>query len=367
MSIYAASRDPSATAIRAALANFIRDFETDAAAHRTRIRDLFDNDQELFYEAALDVLNSPGESRGAHYMVSLLAANGMLLRALCHPELSREEAVELTRTARKFDPMIDVALARNLADSALGVGTVPVSDPARLMDLLSEIADPARIMPSLMRMMRHPNPYLRSKAVKMIGRASHSVKWVMGRLSESDQRVRANAIESLWTVDTPEARALLSFAVSDANNRVVGNALLGLYYLGDSAVLPEIAKLASHVSALFRATAASVMGETADPRFAEALRRLIGDPDAAVRKCAFASLGQLRAANSQPPPGDAWHLSGRTVEPARPARAEASSCWPLPPATCASRRSCTVHNSCSARAVSIVRSIRSPRSRYRMP
>ena len=61
----------------------------------------------------------------------------------------------------------------------------------------------------------------------MIGRGSKSTKWVMGRLSESDPRVRANAIESMWGVDTPEARTLLNFAVSDANNRVAGNALLG--------------------------------------------------------------------------------------------------------------------------------------------
>lgn len=55
----------------------------------------------------------------------------------------------------------------------------------------------------------------------------------MARLGESDPRVRANAIESLWGVDSPEARTLLSFATNDANNRVVGNALLGLYHLGN--------------------------------------------------------------------------------------------------------------------------------------
>ena len=74
--------------------------------------------------------------------------------------------------------MVDVALARSLADSACGEGSV--DDPARLMEILAEIADAGRIMPSLMRLLRHPNAYLRSKAVKMIGRGSHSVKWVMG-------------------------------------------------------------------------------------------------------------------------------------------------------------------------------------------
>jgi hypothetical protein len=147
----------------------------------------------------------------------------------------------------------------------------------------------------------------------MIGRGSLSAKWVMGRLSESDPRVRANAVESLWGVDTPEARTLLSFAVNDSNSRVVGNALLGLYYLGDSSVLTDVVKLVGAISPLFRASAAWVMGEAGDPRFTEALRRMISDPDAAVRKRAFAALGQIKTANAQPPLGERWHLAGRML------------------------------------------------------
>jgi acylphosphatase len=209
--------------------------------------------------------------------------------------------------------MVDVALARSLADSAVGDGAIHVAEPARLMDILCEIADPGRIMPSLMRMMRHPNPYLRSKAVKMIGRGSKSTKWVMGRLSESDPRVRANAIESLWGVDTPEARTLLKFAASDANNRVAGNALLGLYHLGEASVLADVVNLAGHESPLFRASAAWVMGETGDPRFTESLRRLISEPDPTVRKRAFAALAQIRVANGQPQVGEKWHVADRLL------------------------------------------------------
>ena len=154
---------------------------------------------------------------------------------------------------------------------------------------------------------------LRSKAAKMIGRGTRSVKWVMGRLSEADPRVRANAVESLWGLETPEARALLNFATSDADNRVVGNALLGLYHLGESSVLAEVIKLASHDSAPFRASAAWVMGESADPRFSQALRRIISEPDATVRKHAIASLVRLKAANTLPAIGPEWHVAGRML------------------------------------------------------
>jgi hypothetical protein len=311
--IYAASKDQSFDDIRTELGHLVRNFEADASASRKQIRDLLDNDREIFYGTSIEILKTSGDSRGAQYLVALMVANGMLLEALCNPQLSRDEALSLGRAARRVDPMIEVSLARSLADSAVGNGAVQVADPARLMEILCEIADAGRIMPSLMRLMRHPNPYLRSKAVKMIGRGSRSAKWVMGRLSEADPRVRANAIESLWGVDTPEARALLNFAASDANNRVVGNALLGLYYLGEASMLADVVKLAGHESALFRSSAAWVMGETGDSRFAEALRHLISEPDPIVRKRAFAALAQLKAANAQPPMGAQWHMAGRML------------------------------------------------------
>ena len=313
MPIYAASKEQSFDDIRTLLANLVRNFETDPSTSRNRIRELLDNDRELFYGSSIEILKTSGDSRGAQYLVALFMSSGLLLRALCDPDLSRDAALALGRAARRVDPLVDVTLARSLADSAMGSGATQVADPARLMDILCEIADAGRIMPSLRRMMRHPNSHLRSKAVKLIGRGSLSAKWVMGRLSESDPRVRANAVESLWGVDTAEARSLLSFAANDGDNRVVGNALLGLYYLGETSVLADVMKLAGVESTLFRSTAAWVMGEAGDPRFTESLRRMISDPDAAVRKRVFAAMGHIRTANAQPPVGERWHVAGRVL------------------------------------------------------
>jgi HEAT repeat protein len=313
VAISAGTKQLSVDDVREALAGLVRSFEADAAGRRKQIKDLLDSDPEIFSAAAVSVLSLPGESRGTQHLVALLAGNGMLLRALCDLEISRDEAIALARAARRSDPFLEVALARSLADCAVG-GQVNGEAASRLLDVLAEIADAGRIVPSLMRLMRHPDSGLRSKAVRMIGRGSHSAKWVMGRLSDSDPRVRANAIESLWAVDIPEARTLLNFAANDAHPQVVGNSLLGLYYLGDSGVLLEIVKLANHESADFRACAAWLMGESGDPRFSDALRRMIADSDAGVRKRALASLAQLKAANSTLPVGDAWHLGGRVIE-----------------------------------------------------
>ena len=114
-------------------------------------------------------------------------------------------------------------------------------------------------------------------------------------------------------MDTPEARTLLSFAANDGDNRVAGNALLGLYYLGDTSALADVIKIAGAESKLFRSSAAWVMGEAGDPRFTESLRRMISDPDAVVRKRVFAALAQIKTANAQPPVGERWHVAGRML------------------------------------------------------
>ena len=75
-------------------------------------------------------------------------------------------------------------------------------------------------------------------------------------LTKRDPRVRANAIEALWGSDSALARGLFREASRDVNNRVAGNALLGLYLLGDTSAVPQILKMAAQPDPLFRATAA---------------------------------------------------------------------------------------------------------------
>jgi HEAT repeat protein len=313
VAIYAASKDRLSENVRATLAYLVNNFEVDAAGSRKLIREILDNTREVFFATALEIVKSAPDTRGGQFLLALMASNGMLLEALCDPALSSEQALQLAHAAKRADPLVDTLLARGLADSAVGSGPVVISNPARMMEILCEIADPTRVTSSLMRLLRHPNPYLRSKAVKMIGRGNRSVKWVQGRLKESDPRIRANAVESLWGVETQDARALLNFALNDGNNRVVGNALLGLYHLGDPSALAEINKLAQHSSVAFRSTAAWVMSETADPRFSDALRRLISESDPVLRKRAFTGLSRIKNALAQPPAGAEWHMAGRIL------------------------------------------------------
>ncbi len=290
----------------AVLAALVRDFDRDAVGSRKRITDFLQSQPEVFYLTAIEVLQKELDSRAAQYLVALLIQGDLLFRAVCDPALDRVRASELARQAYRGDPSVDVKLARELADSsAADLGMAP-GMAERLLELIDEISDGSRILPSLMRIMRGDNPYLRSKAVLMIGRSGRSLQWIEKRLQESDTRVRANAIEALWGVDSPEARELLQWALRDSNNRVIGNALVGLYQLGETSSLPELVKMAGHDSPSFRRTAAWVMGKTADPRFSELLGRMIADTNGDVRKSAFAAVGRIRATAAQTAPTIGW-------------------------------------------------------------
>ncbi len=281
------------------------------------MRGLLDRDREAFYAKAIDLLKNsndstaPGDLAGRQELIGLVVSSGLLLRALCDPHLAKPDAMALARVASLIDPLVDALLAKGLADSAApGGGPVPMEAATRLMEILAGISDGSRILPWVMRLMRHPNPYIRSKAVLMIGKGSHSVQWLKGRMAQADPRIRANAIEAMWSVNSRDAQILLKFALADANNRVVGNALLGLYQVGDCSVIPEITKLARHEATLFRSTAAWVMGETGDPRFTETLVRMLVEPDFTVRKRAFTAIGRIKAAAAQTSQGTAWRMAG---------------------------------------------------------
>jgi hypothetical protein len=299
--------DPDA---KAELQRLVRNFNADKARSRQVIRSLFDCDRDIFLANSIEILKVDADSRGAHYLLSLLVAEDLLYQALCDPTLGRQQAVAIARAAVRVDPMADVALASRLASDALsdpdarGMGA-----PGRVMEILEEISGGPRILPCLMRLLRNANPYLRSKAVRMIGRGNRSVKWVRGRLGEADPRVRGNAVEALWNLDSEESRELLRRAARDPHNRVAANALVGLYNQGDVFAIPELLTMAGRASSRFRMSAAWAMGHTADPRFAEALGRMLADPSAAVRKRAFAAVAYIKAASTPILSGPPWRIS----------------------------------------------------------
>ncbi|HUA59682.1 MAG TPA: HEAT repeat domain-containing protein [Verrucomicrobiae bacterium] len=286
----------------------LRRFDHNEANARSLLHQLAEAAPRECYEAAVELLKRPDEPRTFRYLLELLLDEGMFLKALCDPALNRQQMRAAARVAQEIDPSIDLAVAR-LADSLTSQGgKTSLETASRLLEALEQITDSRRCLTSLLRLLKHTNPQLRSKAVKLLGRGNRSARWVAGRLAEADPRVRANAIESLDGVDTPEARELLRSCLHDPDNRVVGNGLLALYRLGDTSVLPDFYRIAAHDSPRFRRTAAWAMGQTGDPRFTEALRQLMQDPDSAVRARAFDGLGWIQKMEKK---GDKIHAGAR--------------------------------------------------------
>jgi HEAT repeats len=286
-------------------------FHHDAETGRDQIRGLLEQAPQQFQDGVVRVMKSTtANARGVQFMVGLLAGSDSMIPTLCDPALNLEEAVSLARMALQLDPTLDAVLAKKLADAT--AQGAPIRNAGRLMDILGRISSGSRITSSLMRLWRSSDPQMRSKAVLLIGRGSRNIQWAQSRLAETDPRLRANAVEALWGADTAEAKEFLRAAAGDGHNRVAGNALLALYRMGDTWVVPELFKMAAADSPLFRSTAAWAMGETADPRFSETLARMVGETNAIVRKRAFLELSRLKAA-AKMRQGRQWLVAARLL------------------------------------------------------
>jgi hypothetical protein len=202
--------DPAAIPLRPNLDTLVRNLERDTVRCKRLIRQLLEEDGTAFLRGALAILKQQADSPGAHFLVALLTESGLLLSVLADAGLSIETALEIARAAMVHDPLADVALARALVHALAEPGEpVNAEQAARIMEILGEISGGGRIFPSLVRLLRHSNANLRSKAVLIIGRGNHSTRWVRHRLDDTDPRIRANALEGLWGVKTDEARLLL--------------------------------------------------------------------------------------------------------------------------------------------------------------
>jgi HEAT repeat protein len=205
-------------------------------------------------------------------------------------------SINLFRRLQRIDPMIDVRLAQRLPDRSGSNHAIAFTsrNSARALDLLDQTSPGRRLLPVIGHLIDSPDQQICAKAALLIGRRVQSPDWVERQLERGDERVRANAIESIWGVNTTEARTLLEKYVTDSNNRVAGNALVGLHIVGEPGILAHVEKMAHDATPGFRATAAWAMGRMADGRFIGELTTLLKDEDQVVRSAALRSMIELR-------------------------------------------------------------------------
>lgn len=257
--------------------------------------ELLTHDPKRFLGDAVEILRSDAGTPGHAYLLNLLIENDLLPEALAsNAKFTLEEAVEFVKTALRIDPLVDVKLARWIL-SRLRTQPLEQASPTarRILNILEHASSGARLAPMLVQLLRVPDPKIRSKVALLMGRGTHELRWALG---EADPRVRANAVEAVWGVDSKDTRRTLWELARDPNNRVVGNALLGLYRLSEAAAGEALEKMSEHDSPKFRATAAWVMGRTGNSRFLDALHRMEGDPEENVRRNAAQALARINAA-----------------------------------------------------------------------
>jgi len=272
----------------------LESYEGNPALSAQSIRSMARADPEGFLAAGLRLLLRLHFSPALRCMgMTLVQDQRLPRRVLDLIGQPRESFLGLVRALMQCDPAFDLKVLDVLKDPR-GKALFDFAQTARAIDILDRVSDGLRLLPFMRQLLEDPDPRIQSKAAIFIGRRTQNPDWAQQQLRGENPRVRANVIEVLDESVSPAAKQMVRNAVADSNNRVMGNALLGLYRMGDTASLPLIFQMAKRPEFEFRSTAAWVMGSTGDARFAMALAGLLKDSESRVRENAFRGLKLVR-------------------------------------------------------------------------
>ncbi len=270
--------------------------ETPMIASR-EMRRLLDTDRKQFRDAAIALLKRKESPAGQQYALTLLVTNNLISERLADPSgFDLSEAIEVARRIQTtIDSFLDVKLVRSLVPSGNAPAAITEPDSIlRVLEIVGAISDGSRVMTLLTQLFQHSNTRVRAKVSLLIGRINRNAQWVEKRMAEEDPRVRANAVESLWGMDTPEARDIFTSAITDPDNRVAGNGAVGLYRCNDLMGAEALVEMLEREEPKHRATAAWAMGHIADPRFLPCLSQRITEIEPSVRQNVFRSIANIR-------------------------------------------------------------------------
>lgn len=313
-----------------------------SAVVKRDLRRLVEKDSAGFLQSACRILKADTQKTGVAPLLDLVWSSGLLLTSLIDPAmLSLPTAIALARRWVAFDPMLDIKLLQ--IGFPLGeddaVWLADAGRSKRALDIVSGLPPNRHVLLALARLLRYPDPFVRSKAALLYARASKNPEWVRKMLAEPDARVRANAVEGLWEARSSLAVALFREAVLDPDRRVAANALIGLHYCGepDGVVSDLLQNMVRNPDPQARAAGAFAIGHIMHAGGASILEILLRDGDAQVRGEALRALIRIRRQDRpesapapeppasplppETPPGE----SAPTESPAQPEPATADS------------------------------------------
>ncbi len=270
-----------------------------SAVVKRDLRRLLEKDPAGFLHSACRILKADTQKAGVAPLLDLAWSSGLLLTSLVDPALlALPTAIALAGRWVAFDPMLDIKLLQIGfpvgEDDAVSIADVGRSK--RALDIVSGLPPNRHLLLALARLLRYPDPFVRSNAALLYARASRNPDWVRKMLAEPDARVRANAVEGLWDTRSPFAAALFREATLDPDHRVAANALIGLHYCGEpeEVVSDVLQSMARNSDPRARAAAAFAVGRILEARGASMLEAMLRDRDAAVRGQALQALIRIR-------------------------------------------------------------------------
>jgi len=195
--------------------------------------------------------------------LSALLLGGVVAAAIVDPSLlSLDDALRLARAAMRIDDGVDYKILTHVArPSREWPSGVPNAEIMRVLIVIDAISDCERLGLPLMKFARLNQPHLRSKAVKLLARATQNPRWAESILKDPNPRVRANVIDEIAAQLDAKAEPLLRRAARDPHPRVATAAMLGLCRLGDKSSRESLENLAAHGDDAHRRAAAWALGQ----------------------------------------------------------------------------------------------------------
>jgi hypothetical protein len=173
----------------------------------------------------------------------------------------------------------------------------------RALHLAPALGDYSILIPWLRGLEKNSDSRVRARAAKLLCQLRPNNGNIQRHMQSTDGRVRASALEALWdsknVVRDGDAFRFFRSALTDSHHRVVANALVGLYRLGELEAIHKMISLSSNKQHLFRAAMAWAMGVVEDSRAIPTLETMKADRCYAVRQRAHHSLATLSP--QQPP------------------------------------------------------------------
>ena len=269
----------------------IEQFARDPVRVGKAMRDALNEDAGGFAEAVARAPNPSAADRGFRYALILLRDSGLLVPVRASPATtSFAQALKFVRVAIESDrnfanSMLDALVSRSELQSGESV--------LRILDLIAQFPEDVSNWRRVSRLSDHGDSRVRSKCSSLPARFNFHERRMVTSFEEAEPRERANLLEALWDANPARTAGVVEQALTDSNNRVAGNACLALYRAGNPRALSSLADMLHCEAREFRVTAAWVMGQLRDRRFAGLLRKAAGSDDLVLRRTAIRALTHL--------------------------------------------------------------------------